>query len=62
MMMHLGDLEEQYDGLQRSKSQTELELANTQANLSDQKTLCHQLHGDCEEMSQRVSSWATDQR
>ncbi len=62
MMLRLGELEEQYDGLQRSKSQRELELANTQATLSDRKAFCHQLQGDCENMSERVTSWAQEQR
>ena len=62
MMQHLGDLEEEYDGLQRSKSQTEVELANTRASLIERKSFCHQLQGECEGITDRVSSWAKEQK
>lgn len=61
-MQRLGELEEQYDGLQRYHSETEFELANTKASLNDRKLFCQQLQDDCDAMTKRVSSWAGDQR
>ena len=61
-MRRLGELEEQYDGLQRYHSETEFELANTKASLNDRKVFCEQLQDDCDSMTKRVSSWAGDQR
>ena len=61
-MQRLAELEEQYDGLERSKSQTDLELTTTRANLADRKGFCQQLQDDCENMTERVTSWAREQR
>ena len=62
LMQRLAETEEQYDGLRNCHSETEIELANTRASLNDRKTFCQQLQDDCENMTQRVSSWADDQR
>lgn len=62
MMQRIGDLEEQYDGLHRSQSRAELELASTRANLEDRKAYCHQLQEDCEHITNRISSWARDSK
>ena len=62
LLNRMAELEEQYDGLQRCHSETEMELVNTRATLADRKGFCQQLQCDCESMSERVSSWANEQR
>ena len=58
----MGELEEDFDGLKQCHSETEMELANARANFSDRKSFCHQLQEDCEQMTERVTSWAQEQK
>ena len=62
LLHRLGELEEHYDGLQRYHSETEMELANTRANLDDRKRFCQQLQEDCEGVTDRITNWAKEQR
>ena len=62
LLHRLGELEEHYDGLQRYHSETEVELANTRANLDDRKRFCRQLQDDCDGVTDRITNWAKEQR